>query len=350
MIYARRGFPFSQNQLRVLAYEMASRDGQKGFSPIKQRAGRYWLKGFYQRYPEVRKKMAVNLSIARAIGANPAQIMKFFNEYRKWLDTWGLDYTPKRIWNIDKCGIGDVPQLTAVVGITGEHTFQTVSEEKPQNTVIVSCMSAGGLAMPPLVIFKVKKIKPEWWEAVPTGYMIRGSATGYINGKLFQEFGEHFIWFLTEKKILGGNNKVLLLLDMHKSHLFNLGFMEYMKSKNVEVCCFPPHCTHILQPLDDTPFALFKAEYQRQLMRVNRLLSGQRISRVTFFRVLVPAYTAAMTPEAIRSRFKNTGVYPPNEGVEKLKQPQVLFLINVSIDWNPIFMLDYVLASICMFC
>ena len=127
MIYARRGFPFSQNQLRVLAYEMASRDGQKGFSPIKQRAGRYWLKGFFQRYPEVRKKMAVNLLIARAIGANPAQILKFFNEYRKWLDTWGLDYTPNRIWNVDECGVGDVPQPTAVVGITGERTFQTVS-------------------------------------------------------------------------------------------------------------------------------------------------------------------------------------------------------------------------------
>ena len=136
--------------------------------------------------------------------------------------------------------------------------------------------------MPPLIIFKANKIKPEWWEAVPTGYMIQGSATGYINRKLFQEFGEHFVRFLTEKKILAGKNKVLLLLDMHKSHLFNLGLMEYMKSKNVEVCCFPPHCTHILQPLDDTPFALFKAEYQRQLMHVNRLLSGQRISSDIF--------------------------------------------------------------------
>ena len=164
MIYARRGFPFSQNQLRVLAYEMAARDGQKGFSPIKQRAGRYWLKGFYQRYPEVRKKMAVNLSIAHAIGANPAQILKFFNEYRRWLDTWGL-----------------------------ERTFQTVSWEKLQNMTIVSCVSAGGLAMPPLIIFKVNKIKPEWREAAPTGYMVRGSASGYINGKLFQEFGEHFV-------------------------------------------------------------------------------------------------------------------------------------------------------------
>ena len=75
--------------------------------------------------------MAVNLLIACAIGANAAQIMKFFNEYRKWLDTWGLDYTPNRIWNVEECGIGDVPQTTAVVGITSECTFQTVSGEKP---------------------------------------------------------------------------------------------------------------------------------------------------------------------------------------------------------------------------
>ena len=41
-----------------------------GFSPLKQRAGRNWLKkGFYKTHPEVRKKNAVNLSIARAIYA-----------------------------------------------------------------------------------------------------------------------------------------------------------------------------------------------------------------------------------------------------------------------------------------
>ena len=76
--------------------------------------------------------------------------------------------------------------------------------------------------MPPLIIFKANKIKPEWQEAVLTGYMVRGSATGYIKGKLFQEFVEHFVRFLTEKKILAGNNKVLLLLDMHKLHLFSI--------------------------------------------------------------------------------------------------------------------------------
>ena len=171
-----------------------------------------------------------------------------------------------------------------------------------------------------MVIFKAAKIKPEWREAAPSGYMVRASQSGYINSRLFQEYGEHFVKYLIEKKILVGDAKVLVLLDMHKAHLFNLGFMEYMKARNVEVCCFPPHCTHILQPLDDTPFTLFKCEYQRQLLRINWVLCGYRMSRVQFFKILVPAYTTAMMPEAIRSGFRNTGIYPPNQLADKLKQ------------------------------
>ena len=79
MLYARRGFPFSQIQLRMLAYEMATREGQKGFSPVKQKAGRYWLKGFYQQFPELHKKIAVNFLIAWAIGTNLTQLSKFFD-------------------------------------------------------------------------------------------------------------------------------------------------------------------------------------------------------------------------------------------------------------------------------
>ena len=100
--------------------------------------------------------------------------------------------------------------------------------------------------MPPPVIFKASNIKPEWHEAALTGYIIRGSPSGYINSKLFQECGEQFVHFLAEKKILTRDLKVLLLLDMHKFHLLNLGFMEFMRAHNVEVCCFPPHCTHVL--------------------------------------------------------------------------------------------------------
>ena len=79
---------------------------------------------------------------------------------------------------------------------------------------------------------------------------------------------------------------------------------------------------HQLQLLDDIPFAMFKGEYQCQLLRVNRLFCRYRISRAQFFRILTPAYTMAMTPESIRTGFKNTGIYiyPIDLNAVKLNQ------------------------------
>ena len=131
ILFACRGFPFTGKQLCTLAYEMATRDKKKGFSPVKMTAGRCWLRGFYKRHPEVRSKVSVNLSIARAISANPTQISHFFNQYKEWVDNWELEYLPNNIWNIDECGVGNVPQPSTVVGVTGECSFQTVSGEKP---------------------------------------------------------------------------------------------------------------------------------------------------------------------------------------------------------------------------
>ena len=126
-----------------MAFEMAKAEGCTGFSPLKKRAGRNWLKkGFYKQHPEVRKKMAVNLSIARAIHANPGQLDKFFVEYKEWLEDWNLQYHPNNIWNCDECGVADVPKPRAVVGVTGERTFQTVSNDKGENTTVLAYVSA----------------------------------------------------------------------------------------------------------------------------------------------------------------------------------------------------------------
>ena len=50
--------------------------------------------------------------------------------------------------------------------------------------------------------------------------------------------------------------KHVVLLEPHKSHLFNSSYMQYMQANNIEVCFFPPHCTYIHQPLDDIPYVL----------------------------------------------------------------------------------------------
>ena len=122
-------------------------------------------------------------------------------------------------------------------------------------------------------------------------------------------------------------DRALLLLDLHRSHLFNLKFLEYMKANRVEVCSFPPQCTHLMQPLDNISFGSFKTEYQKSLLRINRLLYGQKMSKATFFRAFVPAYSFAMTPEIIRKGWKNTGLMPVDRSVprQQLTEPSAVF-------------------------
>ena len=148
MQFAQRGFPFTDNKLCVLAYELTSRNNRKVFSPLKKHAGRSWLKGFLARYPQLKKKVSQNLSIVHAIGANPTQVGNFFNHYRRWIYQWGLEFQPNHIWNVDKCLIGDVPQTQKAIGLVGERPFQTVSGEKPVNTTLLTYVSAGGLYVP----------------------------------------------------------------------------------------------------------------------------------------------------------------------------------------------------------
>ena len=277
-------------------------------------AGPWWLKGFLVWWPGLKKKNAKNLSLHRASCANAFHVAKFFRLYKQLLEEFELNYKPYNIWNIDETGIPDIPKEQKVIRVKGEQCSQTVSGEKPVNTTLLTFVSAGGMAMPPMIIFKGSKVETEARDAAPSGWMIRHSKTGYIKTKLFVEMGEKLIEFIREKK-LDNNGKHLLLLDSHSSHSFNLRFM---RGHGVEVLCFPPHCTHLTQPLDDVPFASLKKNYQQEILDYNFRHSGRKISKVDFFRVLVPAYTRSMTPKNIQSGYEHTGIYPVNPLAPKL--------------------------------
>ena len=64
------------------------------------------------------------------MGANKVQINKFFDQLKDWITKWKLEYSPNSIWNVDECGLGDVPKSQNVVGVTREQPFQTVVDEK----------------------------------------------------------------------------------------------------------------------------------------------------------------------------------------------------------------------------
>ena len=236
------------------------------------------------------------------MATNPIQVDKFFDLLKKWVREWEIEFKPNHIWNVDETGITNVPNERKVIGITGEHVFQTVADEKGTTTTVVSFASAGGLHVPLMVIFKAGRVKDIRREAAPSGYTIKCSESGYINADLFADYGAKFLNFLKEKNLLGNGQKNLLLLDLHSSHLFNAKFMHMMLEHNVEVC-----------------YAVLKQKYQKELLTYNFKVAGAKMNPMQLFRVLVPAFTQAFSPDNIRKGFQQTGIYPIDPTVDKLK-------------------------------
>ena len=60
-------------------------------------------------------------------------------------------------------------------------------------------------------------------------------------------------------------NPVLLLLDGHATHTKNMEFIMKARENYATVICFPPYCSHRLQPLDVPFMAPFSSSYSNEV-------------------------------------------------------------------------------------
>lgn len=98
----------------------------------------------------------------------------------------------------------------------------------------------------PMLIFPRVRSKPELIDGAPPGSWAEVHPSGWIQSDLFLKWFEKFIVFSRASY----TNRVLLLLDGHATHTKNIELIDKACEAGVILLCFPPHCTHKLQPLD----------------------------------------------------------------------------------------------------
>ena len=103
------------------------------------------------------------------------------------------------------------------------------------------------------------KYHDSWRIDAPRRVIICGSKKGYINKKLFAEYGKIFIYHLHATGQIKKPN--LILMDSHYSHVFNYCYMQLMYERIVKVFAIEPHSSHWGQPLDKNPFSGFKHHF-----------------------------------------------------------------------------------------
>ncbi|KAK2149643.1 hypothetical protein LSH36_443g04068 [Paralvinella palmiformis] len=71
------------------------------------------------------------------------------------------------------------------------------------------------------------------------------SPNGWTDSNMFLKWLKHFVQFTNGTKEVTH----IIVLDGHHSHK-TLGAVTYAKEQGIQIIIPPPHCTHIMQPLD----------------------------------------------------------------------------------------------------
>ena len=164
----------------------------------------------------------------------------------------------------------------------------------------------------------------------------------------FHEYGLWFAHYLRQQEL--NDRPHMLIVDSHSSHLYNLLFYQVMKANNIHVFTIPPHTSHILQPLDSTPFAIFKRHWKINLMKYNSAHHGRSLNKVDLWDVFTPSFNSAMIPKNILSGFRKTGISPYDPSaisIESLMPSQVTEKGDGEITLHPI--IDFLHSVYCLF-
>lgn len=106
---------------------------------------------------------------------------------------------------------------------------------------------------------------------------------------------------------------MLLLLDGHVSHTQNIEVIDLARQNGVVILCFPPHCTHRLQPLDVAFVRPLSTYYDHAATNWLRCHPGRVLTMFQISEIFGQAYLQAATMTRALNGFKKCGIWPYNQ-------------------------------------
>lgn len=306
-----RFFGLSTLDVRKLAFHIAeAKKIPHRFSRDKEVAGWDWLRAFTERNPAITLRTPESTSAARARSFNKIQIKNYFDRLSDILSEHS--FQPADIWNVDESGLSTVPSKNVKIFATkGRKQVGVLSSaERGQHITVVCSMNAVGSFVPPAFIFPRKNMKNELMDHAPPGAIGLTQEKGWMNSEVFLKWLNHFVKFAKPTV----ENKVLLLVDGHSSHK-SLEVITFAKENGVVLFCFPPHCTHRVQPLDVSFYSPLRTFYNQELTTWLKNHPGRTVTHFQVAEIFNPAYMKAATVKNATSGFSATGICPLNPNI-----------------------------------
>lgn len=305
---AAANFGLRTKEARTFAYRLAVEYNKKIPSSWTEHemAGEVWLRSFMKRHPVLSLRLPQPTSIARATSFNRSNVQLFFQNYTTVLDKYKLQ--GKDIWNVDESGITTVQKPDRIIARRGQKQVSAMtSAERGTLVTIALAGNALGNHIPPMFIFPRKRFNDHFIRDGPTGSIGTANGSGWMQEEDFYIFLNFFKDQIRPSK----ENKALLLLDNHASHIA-VKNIEFCKANGIILLTFPPHCTHKLQPMDRTVFGPVKKAVNTACDNWMRSNPGKVMSIYDIPGIVKPSFDIAVTPRNISSGFVHTGLWPVN--------------------------------------
>lgn len=281
-------------------------------------AGKKWLRNFVKRNPEISLRTAQIMNPARAQKHNKPIVTKHFEAIKK---VYELDITnhPERLYNTDEKGCRlTLHHQRQVLAAKGTKIMQFIAQEHAENLTIAMCVNATGNSVPPMVIFKGKRLRSEFCDNLPVGSVVRIAPKGCMASELFIDFIKH----MGQYKSPG---KCLLIFDGASSHLDDR-IVDAADDDDIVLYCLPSNTTHELQPLDKSVNRSYEHYWDEEVLLYAYQHPNQKLTKMRFNKKFTKVWSRCMTQKNIVNGFRTTGLYPynPNAIPEEAYAPSIL--------------------------
>ncbi|KAJ8949484.1 hypothetical protein NQ318_005951 [Aromia moschata] len=144
------------------------------------------------RNPNITKRKAQAMNPARAQKLNKTIVGDYFKKVEQIINELDIKSNPQNLFNMDEkwCRL-TIHHQQSVLAQKGTKHVHLVSPEHAENVTIVGCCNAIGNSIPPMIIFKGKRLKPELADNLPPGSIVGMAPRGSMTTELFIEFVRH---------------------------------------------------------------------------------------------------------------------------------------------------------------
>ena len=325
---ARIGCPQARNELPSVVHAMLKGRKKMCFSPNKLLT-KNWINGFIKRHPELSSLVPQHLDPLRATLSYEG-VISYLEDMKEYLNSKNLearDFLVRenagRVFNCDERGFFiNANHSSEVLFKKGAIADNHRGENRLMMSVLIG-VSASGTVVKPLMLNKGKS--PTIYEKHegldPKSYAVGYSDSGWFSGDIFYAWLVHiFNQHLINNSI---QRPVVLFLNGHPSHIL-LETLRFARDNGIILYCFPPHASHILQPLDVAVFKELRVAYESVVTEWRETLTKRELPHFPFLfmKALVKGNVAKNTVTGFRA----AGLLPFNPSI--IRRDQLLSDIN----------------------